>query len=514
MSSTRTAKQGSPLRQERYASDPAFNESLKASAVARKCSLLSNPAHREIALYLQAASMQPGGLTALASDFLKRYGDRIGSKSMRENLGMKEYDADLVHLIRDELGASSAFLLHGEYELSLSDFYPQPEEIHNVYSLEYGLAARSKQAREAERDREAARRPTSYSAETFLEYCTERAAGELEEWLIDYCLDPRTTFADSPAWFHALEQSILDYMADRREDHRGGKTVTSIGGQINDALEYAWEEKCLVHISGVARMGKTHQIKQWCSEHPGRVRYVQVPSDNADISFFRAIARALGTAAGSAMKTTQVKRNIEDAIQDSGIMLVLDEANYLFPQYKDPRSSPRRINWLLTEVVNKGIPTAIVSTPHFDKTQEAIVKGSGWASEQLDGRIAYRLDLPALLPAEDLIAIARHYLPDATKELLQFLSAYARRSGKYLAGLEAVSKRARFLARKAGRNVPNASDVEAAMVQVDPAIAEILNPKEEPKQSSQQQPATPRKRPCKPSAQSMQKPGKKVAVTA
>ncbi|MCF7848943.1 MAG: TniB family NTP-binding protein [Kiritimatiellales bacterium] len=512
MSSTRKAEPGTHLRQERYASDPAFNEQLKASAVARKCSIMPDPSHRELCLFLQYASMQPGGLSAMAADFLKRYADRIGSPTMRKHSGLKTFDAAIVRAVREELGSLS-FLLKGEAD-RVDPFGHETFAAENLSSLDYyaGVVESVEEVR-ARHVREAESFPESYPATAFIDYCMEQAESGLEDWLTAFCLDPYTTLTCPPGWFGELEQSLKDYMADRRADALAGKVVSSIGEQINDALDYAWEEKCLIHINGVARMGKTFQVKQWCKSHPGRVRYVQVPSGNDDISFFRSIARSLGTAAGSAMKTTQIKRQIEDAIQDSGIMLVFDESHYLFPQYKDVRSSPRRVNWVLTEIVNKGIPVAMITTPQFDISQKAIVNGSGWASEQLDGRIAYRLDLPTVLPSEDLIAIARHYLPRASSEVLQLLSAYARRSGKYLAGIEAGSKRSRFLARKEGRDVPNGADLEAALTQVDPAIKELFNPKQEP-QDVCKPPATAKKRACRPVAQTVHPPGKKILVTA
>lgn len=196
------------------------------------------------------------------------------------------------------------------------------------------------------------------------------AKSELAGWLTELCLNPEIRLNAPPVWFHDIERSLKDYIEDRRLDRQAGKIVTSIGAQINDALDYAFEERCMVHINGVARMGKTFQVQQWCQNYPGRVRYIQVPSGNDEISFYRAIARSLGTACGSSMNTTQIKRQVEDAIQDAGIMLVFDEAHYLFPQYKDARNAPRRINWLLTEVVNKGIPVALVTTPQFDFLQK------------------------------------------------------------------------------------------------------------------------------------------------
>jgi hypothetical protein len=459
MSTTRHAENESPLRQERYASDPAFGDHLKASAVARKCSLMMDPEHREICLYLQYASMQSGGLPALVDDFLKRYGDRVGSRTVRKNAGSVLFSAATVRAVREELNCHDEFLLQGETSL-LYEFFSSSDgnETHKINSL---------------------RLPNEYPAAAFFDWCGCRAADDLENWLRDLCLNPATSLDNPPSWFCDLERSLLDYIADRRTDGLFGKIVTSIGSQINDALDYAWDERCMVLINGVSRMGKTFQVQQWCRTYPGRVRYVQVPSGNDDISFFRAVARALGTASGSAMKTTQIKRQIEDAIQDSGIMIVLDEAHYLFPQYKDVRMSPRRINWVLTELVNKGIPVALIVTPQFDIYQKSAA-GSGWASEQLDGRISYRLDLPATLPEADLAAIIKFNLPEADQQVVEGLCAYAKASGKFIAGIEAVAKRARFLAKKAGRLAPNKTDLIVAMKEVDPAIVN-MKPIEEDK---------------------------------
>lgn len=516
MSSTRHADNSKPIRQERYASAPAFNDSLKASAVARKCRLLSNPAHREVCLFLQYSSMQPGGLAALATDFLNRYGNRIGSPAMRKHATRKTFNAAVVRAVRDELN-SEDFPIKGETD-AIDLFGRRVEAVRrqareDSYDSEYvaEYVAECVAAETARQEKEAARFPNSYPAQAFIDYCMDSAEERIEGWLTDFCLNPETRLTNPPHWFHELEQSLCSYMNDCRANVLAGKVVTSIGEQINDALEYAWSEKCMVHISGIARMGKTFQVREWCAAHPGRVRYVQVPSGNDDISFLRAIARALGTAAGSAMKTTQIKRQIEDTIQDAGIMLVFDEGHYLFPQYKDVRSSPRRISWLLTEVVNKGIPVALVTTPQFDTSQKAIVNGSGWASEQLDGRIAFRLNLPTTLPDGDLAAIARSYLPEAEKKVVDGLCIYAKASGKYLFGVESVAKRSRFLAKKAGRSTPGTAELKAAMMEVDPTIAKI-KPKKEREEVVRKPPAKAKKRVCRPAAQVVHSSGKQLVA--
>lgn len=513
MSTTRHAENGSPLRQERYASDPAFGIHLKASAVARKCSLLENPAHKEICLYLQYASMQPGGLAAFTTDFLNRYGDRIGSQTMRAKAGIKIFTADIVRTVRSELStlfaAGEIFPLKGE----LDALDPLGNKMLEACLLDGKWYTGSKyEDAEAHRQRQAASQfPDKYPASDFVDYCIQQAEDGLEEWLTGFCLNPESGFDKPPRWFYALEQSIKDYMADRRADTLSGNIVTSIGEQINDALDYAFEEKVMVHINGVARMGKTFQVQQWCRTYPGRVRYVQVPSGNDEISFYRAVARSLGTACGSSMNTTQIKRQVEDAIQDAGIMLVFDEAHYLFPQYKDARNAPRRINWLLTEVVNKGIPVALVTTPQFDFLQKTIVSATGWASEQLDGRISYRLDLPATLPEADLRAIAKFNLPEADQQIVEGLCAYAQSSGKFIAGIEAVAKRARFLAKKTGRPAPNKTDLVTAMKEVDPAIINI-KPNEEEKELACKTSAKARKRSFNGVAAVVQMPEKELVA--
>lgn len=507
MSSTRHAEHGSPLRQERYASDPAFNASLKASSVSKRCSLFVNPAHKELCLHIQYLSMQTGGLSAFVQDFLTRYSDRIGSKTMRANRGRKIFEADLVRIVRDELETmsinGSAFPLKGE----LGDIDPLGHKLidASVKDAQWytdGEYEREELARQKKATEQA---PSKYPASDFTDYCMDIAEDGLEERLIDFCLNPEADLSEPPRWFHDLEQSLTDYFNDRRADTLAGKTVTSIGEEINDALDYAWDEKCMVHINGVARMGKTFQVEQWCRMYPGRTRYVQVPSSNDDISFFRAIARALGTSSGSSMTITQIKRQVEDTIQDAGIMLVLDEAHYLWPQQKRGGSYPRRINWLLTEVVNKRIPVAIITTPQFDVYQNMVVNNTGWAAEQLDGRISYRLDLPATLPESDLISIAKYNLPTAEHQIIKGLCTYAQSSGKYLAGIEAVAKRARFLAKKSDRVEPNKSDLKTAMLEVDPSLAKlskIFECAETP--ISSKPPAKTRQRDCRTAARPLQ----------
>ena len=450
--------------------------------------------------------MQPGGLAAFTADFLERYGDRIGSETMRQHAGKKVFNAALVRHIREELSCDNdLFPLKDEWGVSLRDIYGGPEQ--EEYELADEYEARLESWR-ADKKRKAAKHPSSYPASDFIKYCAEHAESDLEEWLggkHGFCVNPEITLDAPPEWFFELEQSLTDYIADLHAEIQSRTVVTAIGELINDALEYAWAERCMVHINGLARRGKTHQVKQWCASHPGRVRYVQVPPGHDDLSFYREIARSLGTAGGASYSPAKIKRRVEDAIQDCGIMLVFDEAQFLFSQQNEVRTSPKRINWLMTAVVNKGIPVALVSTEQFDSYQKTVVKSTGWASEQLDGRIAFRQDLPTTLPEEDLEAVSRLYLPDSDDEVITWLAWFAKASGKYLAGIESAAKRARFLAKKTGRTIPAIADLFNAMRQVEPRMAAQLEEYEKDL-SVKGDSAQPSQKVCEPVAKRVQTP--------
>jgi hypothetical protein len=54
-------------------------------------------------------------------------------------------------------------------------------------------------------------------------------------------------------------------------------------------------------------------------------------------------------------------------------------------------------------------------------------------------------------------------LPEADKQVLRVLATYARTSDRYLAAIDSISKRARFIAARAGRKAITSDDVRTAM---------------------------------------------------
>jgi hypothetical protein len=114
-------------------------------------------------------------------------------------------------------------------------------------------------------------------------------------------------------------------------------------------------------------------------------------------------------------------------------------------------------------MANAGVPICMISTPQFIEWQKAAEEKGGWNSAQLTGRIGHYELLPASLDVADLMAVGKAVLPEAGKDVLRALAAYARTSARYLAAVDSIAKRAKYIAQRAGRTQCNTDDVRTAM---------------------------------------------------
>jgi hypothetical protein len=246
------------------------------------------------------------------------------------------------------------------------------------------------------------------------------------------------------------------------------------------ALDYTRSARTLTLIDGPARIGKSFSARAWCDRTAGLARYVQVPCSNDDIGFFRAIGRALGVSASLQLKASEIRGRIEEVLQHGDLMLVLDESQYCWPQSWQRYAMPSRVNWILQALVNFNVPVALLCTPLFYSSQKRVEELTGWTSEQLIGRIGHVERLPSKLELADLLKVAKALLPDADAKTWGALAAYAEESKKRLASLEAIAKRASWLASQDGGRSATPAYVRRAMkesiIPSDTALAESLAP--------------------------------------
>jgi hypothetical protein len=258
-----------------------------------------------------------------------------------------------------------------------------------------------------------------------------------------------------------LITSLREFQADFIKAKSGNAFTTALGGKVFEVLDYTAYCRGLTLIQGEARLGKSHAARAWCDQHPGSARFVEVPSGNDDVTFFRDLARGLGLGNFLNYKVVQIRERVEQVLRTGNIVLVLDEAQRLWPQTNFREGYPKRIAWVMT-MANDGVPICMVSTPQFFVTQKVVEK-NGWNSAQLTGRISHYESLPVDLSAEDLIGVAKAVLPEAEAKVLRALAVYARSSARYLSAIDSIAKRARYIADRAGRFEATADDVRKAM---------------------------------------------------
>jgi hypothetical protein len=227
-------------------------------------------------------------------------------------------------------------------------------------------------------------------------------------------------------------------------------------------------------MQGEARLGKSFAARAWCDQHPGRGRFVEVPPTNDEGSFFRALARGLGIGNFLQYKVAEIRERVESVLLSGDVLLVLDEGQRLWPQRNMRYGFASRINWLMS-MANHNVPICAICTSQFIELQKAAEEKGRWNSAQLVGRISHYEPLPADLTTEDLISVAKSVLPEASAADLHALAIYAKSSARYLAAIDSISKRARYIAMRDGRVAASTADVRKAMKEsVIPADTRLL----------------------------------------
>jgi hypothetical protein len=451
--STRYAREGSELQQERWASSPEYSNYINAGLAAKRIEQLADPRLRELLWFVQSHSLTPRGLDRLCDALMAHFPERVGSPTMIR-IGCEPdvaYPAAVVRQVRDEIPTGD-FPLRG-------DVY---EDGSWLWSGDEPTNARV--------DEES---PESYKGEAFYQE-VRKAALSLPDHLTRLCLDPAIDLDGSAThvigervtgvwYFSGLIDGLLRYRQ-HCIDHAFDKLAdTETKERICDALEFCYSERRMVQITGPAGTGKSAALKAWCNTHPGLARYVEVPSSSDDRSFYVAVASALGVANGQSYSGNQIKNRMEEALKTSGVMLVLDESQFLWPQYARPRGVPSRIQWLKT-AFDAGVPIAIVALPNFSVWQRLYVEKTLWQDEQLERRINRKISLPEALSSSELTKIAKALHPHGTANEWKLLTGCAIASPKKQASAitEALIS-ARYMAKANGRDEPTFEEIDAAV---------------------------------------------------
>ncbi len=397
--------------------------------MAAKAQLYLSGRKRNLLFFLQAMSLRDGGMRQLARDLFKEFPERIGSITMHAGK-TKSYAYAAAVTIAGELGIDHCDIwscgdekAEHEHENILRAFSSRDEPDKPLrFSAEYKRALRGK-----------------VDAELFRANCRSREE-QLSRFLVDVCINPRLPikFWSDEDWLAELEaerasekvadfetlkpraasvpyfKDIIDALVEFQERYTKMVTadfvMTSVAKVIFGTLDHALRgRRKMTIIEGLAGAGKTAAVEVWCAAHQGQVRYVTLSAITHKTGFFQRLATAIGLAACN-RKTTETQVRVEDFFKRTGLMLVIDEAHYLFPQHQRSSSNPELVDWVNTALVNQGVPVVLVCTDQFVKLKSRIEKQTGWTSEQLEHRVKRYVKLPQIATREDLQAVVTKLL--------------------------------------------------------------------------------------------------------
>ena len=190
---------------------------------------------------------------------------------------------------------------------------------------------------------------------------------------------------------------------------------------------------------------------------------IELKGINTKRPFFSALAKPLGVGHTAHMSPERIQARVESFLEKSGIMLVIDEAQYCWPQGRRIYKEPEFINWLNTACANEGIPVALVATQDFTARRQAVEAQTGWNSFQLRRRIRQVVKLPAVPTNDDLSMVARKLLPYGSEAMINYVVGYALTSKGYLQAVADAIDDARLLAQDAGRERITVTDLKRSI---------------------------------------------------
>jgi hypothetical protein len=429
-------------------------------AVADRARLISSRAKRALLFFLQALSVQTGGMRSVAARLFEMFPERIGTPAMHK-AGLKigqNYCRDAAVKIAAE---------HGQY------FSNDPLEI------EGGWAIKGDPPREVIH---------------WVQRCRERL-DELARLLTALCVDPRLEF-DLPgevqecagqedrelflgrhpeaadymrraecSFFRDVIGALLEMKKRQVNAVRDGFAVTAITREVWDGLDAALETGKMVMIEGESRLGKSTAAEGGCQMPSGEARFGSLQGISNRTNFFRAMASGLGVSIPATQNPQAIQARIEHVLQGCRLMIVLDEAHHLLTQSAVNRTRPVLLDWVDTALCNYRVPVALLATPQWTHCMAAIEGESGWNGDQFRGRLFRHVCLPKVPTEADLRIVAKKLIPAGDSKMIDLAVGRALTSRLYLPALVDLLDESRLLAHKQGRQAFTLQDMKQALSQ-------------------------------------------------
>jgi hypothetical protein len=461
------------IRPELVAAKLASAANLERPELAEQ--IKSTPRLVEMVWFIQWRSFQPGGLDAFSAGLVAAFPERFISREMQKagvarggRYNLKQWLAICKETWKDL----------PRHQMDLVEFYPEPglerfEEWLGFHIHPDLTPEAIQRGSGCDRDKILAGFER-FNCEFFKSQCKGSARSGLPGFLRDLCVEKSADFRGT-GYCPELLGTLFDFMDRHAMEAERTFARTEVAEKVFDALDYAWAEKKAVRIDGNSRFGKSEGARVWASKYPGRMRLVTVPPSNAESDLIRAVAEALGMVVSFGARGMELRDKVEFVLRHGKLGMLLDEAHNLLPVRYGRNSVPARLNWVRAEVIDRGLPCALATTPQtFNGQSSRFVKHTGFNLDQWNGRIALTARLPDVLGKHDLAAVARIHFPELGEKQLDAIIAAAMYSESYLKAVEDISSRARWIAHRRASDSISAADIRAAICDVVPCATELL----------------------------------------
>jgi len=410
--STRRQERPGPLSQNRYMSSAEFAElhGISGVAVSARAAVLLHAVKRDLIWFIQGLSIADGGLKRVARELVEMFPKRLIGDGLELALRQHSNHASGVARLDDD-----GYLYGHCTDLSLEEFlvdlcinprihFPAPGEDVDVSDIE---------------------------SDSAIEQNPGLSKGDFRQARLNY--------------FRDIISALFEYKARHQAKNRERFQITSIGKKIWETLDYALASRGMVVLDGLEGRGKTEAVKAWCELHLGQARFVSLKGITSKTTAFREIAKALGIASSYTRKATEMQARIEDVLKRSKLMLVVDEAHFVFNQSRRLYSRPELVDWIDTAICNQGVPIALVTTPQFIVCMTRAADQVEWNYRQFRRRVKRWLKLPAANSEEDIKAVARSVFKKADARTISKITGYALLSKRDLSAIGDVASEVRAM---------------------------------------------------------------------
>lgn len=450
---------------------------VSAVPVAYRAAALLSAAKRDFIWWLQGESLVDGGFRRLGRELLDQFPERIGTKNMHKAKVQpgKLYSANLQPAGADGFLCSYA-----------KDAGSEPQKLSGDELL---AQCRREALTYSDRKRE------SWQAPVPLRDLS------IEEFLVELCINPKVVFSltqndaeicgvelevelameSDPGlssyhfswaevdYFRDIIGALVEYRARKEKAVRENFYVTEIGRQIWDSLDFAFRTRSMILVYGREGRGKTEAVKAWAQLHSGQARFISLKGIATKTAAFREIALALGITASYNLTGANLQSKIEDVLKMSGLMLVIDEAHFLFNQSQRTKARPELIDWLDTAIANRKLPVALCTTPQFMDCMARAAYQVEWNYNQFRRRVKRWIPLPEENTEADIAGVAEKVFAGASSPVIKKAVSYVFASGRDLSALGDVATELREL-------LGTSDFSKATFKQIDQIIQENLYP--------------------------------------